>query len=89
MSSERLERVQLMLSRQQSKWLDQLAQEIRERTGAKVSRSEITRAALSTLTELHRLGTAGCFDSLATCKSSAELTVAGVLALRKSAQHRG
>ena len=84
--SEQLERVQLMLSRELSDWLDQLASEIREQTGAHVSRSEITRAALKTLREVHRLGTAGCFGSLAVCKSCAELTVAGVVTVRSAAQ---
>ncbi len=77
MSSERLERVHLMLSPELSKGLDELAVEIRGRTGASVSRSEITRAALSTLRELHRLGAVGCFGSLADCKSSSELTISG------------
>jgi hypothetical protein len=83
-SKERMERVQLMLSPELSAWLDQLSSEIREHTGASVSRSEITRAALTTLRELHRLGEAACVGKLAGCKSCAELTIAGVATVRSS-----
>ncbi len=81
---QRLERVNLMLMRDESEWLDQLGAEIREQTGAKVSRSEIVRAAIATLTELHRLAPA-CptrLMPLSSCKSGSELTVVGVLAVR-------
>lgn len=84
MNGERLERVQLMLSRELSEWLDRLSVEIREKTGAAVSRSEITRAALATLREVHRLGVDGW--DLAGCRSGADLTVAGVATVRRAAQ---
>jgi hypothetical protein len=43
-SEDRLERVNLMLSREESEWLDQLAAEILAATGSKVSHSQIVRA---------------------------------------------
>jgi hypothetical protein len=85
-SGERLERVQLVISREQSDWLNELSGEIKQRTGAHVTRSEITRAAISTLREMHRLGIAGYFDSLADCTSCSELTVAGLVTVRQAAQ---
>jgi hypothetical protein len=87
-SGERLERVQLVISMDQSEWLNELASEIKQRTGAHVTRSEITRAAISALREMHRLGIAGCFDSLADCTSCSELTVAGVVTVRQAAQQQ-
>lgn len=82
-----LERVNLMISREESAWLDQLAAEIRTRTGAKVSRSEITRAAIATLRELHRAGDAARFGSLVDCKSGADLSVLGVIAIRRAVSY--
>jgi hypothetical protein len=78
----KLERVNLMLSPADSGWLDELAAEIRTRTGAKLSRSEITRAAIATMRELHRYGDTLRFGALAACKSETELSIAGVLAVR-------
>jgi hypothetical protein len=77
--SSRLGRVNLMLTRQDSAWLDQLANEIRSTTGAKVSRSEIVRAALSMLRELDRLA------PLCSCKSGDNLAAMGIVAARKAA----
>ncbi len=81
-----LERVNLMLTRGDSAWLDTLANEIRVNTGAKVSRSEIVRAALSTMAELHRL--APIFPArlmpLHSCKSRDELALIGILAVRSA-----
>jgi hypothetical protein len=57
-TGERLERVNIMLARQESEWLDELAAEIHTSSGAKVSRSEIVRAAIAGLRELHRLAPA-------------------------------
>jgi len=57
-TGERLERVNIMLERQESEWIDKLAAEIHTSTGAKVSRSEIVRAAIAGLRELHRLAPA-------------------------------
>jgi hypothetical protein len=81
-----LERVNLMLKRDDSAWLDRLANEIRANTGVNVSRSEIVRAALSTMAELHRLALTATphLFSLAACKSEGELTVAGILAVRSA-----
>jgi hypothetical protein len=68
-TGERLERVNVMLERQESDWLDQLAAEIHTETGAKVSRSEIVRAGIAGMRELHRLAPAcpSRFVPLATC----------------------
>jgi hypothetical protein len=81
---QRLERVNLILGRDESAWLDQLGAEILEQTGAKVSRSEIVRAGIATLAELHRLAPScpEMFTPLALCKSGSELAVLGVLAMR-------
>jgi hypothetical protein len=83
-----LERVNLMLTRDDSAWLDTLANQIRENTGAKVSRSEIVRAALSTMAELHRLEPMfpAWLMPLHTCKTERELAVAGILAIRSAAR---
>jgi len=81
---QRLERVNLMLARDESEWLDQLVAEILQQTGAKVSRSEIVRAAIATLAELHRLAP-WCpewITPLALCKTGSQLAVLGVLAVR-------
>lgn len=81
-----LERVNLMLDAEGSAWMDQLAEEIRVKTGARVSRSEITRAALAMLRELHRLagGKPAGIPSLSVCKSEGDLIVLGTLAIRKA-----
>jgi hypothetical protein len=85
-SGGKLERVNLMISREESAWLDRLAAEIQSRTGAKVSRSEIVRAALATMQELHRQGDAIGFGSLSACKSGAHLGQLGVMAIRAAAK---
>jgi hypothetical protein len=85
---ERLERVNLMLTRDESDRLDQLAAEILAQTGAKVSRPEIVRAALSVLRELDRLAPA-CptrFVPLHTCRSDADLAMLSVLTARWAAR---
>ena len=83
-----LERVNLMLTRDDSAWLDMLANQIRTNTGAKISRSEIVRAALTTMAELHRL--APMFPDrlmpLQSCKTKGELAVVGILAVRRALQ---
>jgi hypothetical protein len=80
----RLERFNLLLIREESEWLDQLAAEILAATGAKVSRSEIVRAAIATLRELHRAAPAGParLMPLGRCESGAALAQVGVLAVR-------
>lgn len=79
-----LERFNVVLSLEDNAWIDQLAGEILANTAAKVSRSEIIRAALATLRELHRAAPACSkrFVPLSTCKSGSDLTVMGVLAVR-------
>jgi len=82
-------RVNLVLGRNESEWLDQLAAEILASSGAKVSRSEIASAAIATFRELHRLVPscrcpAGLIP-LGRCKSGTELVVAGLLAIRLAA----
>ena len=54
-TGEDLRRVNLILSRADSDFLVQLGREIDARTGAKVSRSEIVRASIAGMRELHRL----------------------------------
>jgi hypothetical protein len=79
-----MERVNLMLDRRESEWLDQLVGEILAKTGAKVSRSEIVRAAVATLHELDRMASLNPARllPLAQCKTGADLVVAGVSAIR-------
>jgi hypothetical protein len=82
--NERLERFNVVLSLEDRAWLDELAGEMLAGTGAKVSRSEIIRAAIATLRELHRAAP-DCparFLSLARCRSGSDLEVMGVLAVR-------
>ena len=80
----RLERFNVVLSLDESEWLNQLAAEIQTETGAHVSRSEIIRAALSGLSELHRLAPScpSRFVPLHTCQSAPELGLWAVLAVR-------
>lgn len=80
--SGNLERVNLMIGRDESAWLDQLVGEIARR-GGKVSRSEIVRAALAMLRELHDLGDAVPFGiSLGAAKRGSDLIVMGTIAVR-------
>ena len=81
---ERRERFNVVLSLEDSAWLDELAEELLAGAGAKVSRSEIIRAALATLRELHRTAP-DCparFLPLAQCRRGSDLAVMGVLAVR-------
>jgi hypothetical protein len=73
-----------MLSRANEDFLVQLGREIDARTGAKVSRSEVIRAALAGMKELHRLAPLypDRFSPLAAGKSEADLVVMMVLAIR-------
>jgi hypothetical protein len=81
---ERLERFNLVLSLEDIVWLDQLVAEISAESRAKVSRSEIVRAAVATLREVHRLAPSAPerLLPLAQCKSGRELAALGVLAVR-------
>jgi len=83
-NGERLERYNVLLERHESEWLDQLVEEIQTRTGAKVSRSEIVRAGIAGMRELHRLAPEcpSRFAPLASCRRGSDLVVMIVLALR-------
>ena len=83
-SEERLERFNVVLSLYDISWLDQLAGEILAVTAANVSRSEIIRAALATLRELHRTAPTrpARFLPLEKCRSGSELAIMGVIAVR-------
>jgi hypothetical protein len=76
--TERLYRYNLVLADAESDWLDQFAEEIHTATGAKVSRSEIVRAAIAGMRELNRLAVAGgasWFPPLTTSRSRYTSTV--------------
>ena len=83
-TGEDLRRVNLILSRADSDFLVQLGREIDKRTGAKVSRSEIVRASIAGMRELHRLAPlcSARFSPLAKCKSETDLAVMLLLAIR-------
>ncbi len=86
-NEERIERVNLLIGVEQSVWLDQVALEIRTHSGTNVSRSEIVRAALSMLGELHKLAPRSRrLMPLKVCKSGSDLTLAGLLCVRIAAQ---
>jgi len=82
-TGERLYRYNLLLADEESAWLDQLAEQIREESGAKVSRSEIVRSALAGLRELHTRAPEclSRFPPLTSCKSGADLSCLAVLAV--------
>jgi len=74
------------LRKDQSDWLDEMANEIRVASGSKVSRSEIVRAALATLREIHKLAqTWGRLAPLTVCKSGSDLEMVGVVCARLAA----
>jgi hypothetical protein len=79
-----MKRVNLILSREDSVFLDKLAREIDDRVGARVSRSEIVRASIAGMRELHRLAPLcpARFSPLAGCKNEAALAVQMLLAIR-------
>ena len=83
-AGERLYRYNVLLADAESAWLDQLADEIHEQTGAKVSRSEIVRAAIAGMRELHRLApeAPSRFVPLGSSRSGADLVVMIVMAIR-------
>ena len=78
-----MERVNLMLAREDSEFLDQLTEEIQSTTGAKVSRSEIVRAGIAGMREIHKLAPKSLqYMELGRCRSGADLTATAVLAIR-------
>jgi len=90
-TGERLERVNVMLAREDSEWLDQLAEEIHAETGANVSRSEIVRAGIAGIRELHRLAPEcqSRFVPLASSRSGVDLVIWMVLAIRWACRSDG
>jgi len=84
----RLERVNLMLSREDSEFLDELSEEIHTSTGARVSRSEIVRAGIAGMRSLHTHAPEcpSRFVPLASCRTGADLTVMIVMAIRWACQ---
>ena len=79
-----MRRVNLILSREDSVFLDKLARDIDDRVGARVSRSEIVRASIAGMRELHRLAPLcpARFSPLAACKNETALAVMMILAIR-------
>jgi hypothetical protein len=75
-NAPRFERVNIMLAPADRQFLQELSQQILEQSGAQVSGSELLRAGLAVLKELHR------FDSLARCASGAAITAMGVMTVR-------
>ena len=85
----RLERFNVVLSLQESEWLNQLSAEIQAQTGAQVSRSEIIRAALAGLRELHRRAPLCTrLVPLHTCTKGSDLTALAVLSARLATDPR-
>lgn len=87
-NSKALERVNLMLTGADSAWLDQLADDIRTNTGAKISRSEIVRAALETMREIQSVAPTEGVPSLlclSSSKSATELAQRGIATVRVAA----
>jgi hypothetical protein len=82
-----LERWNVVLAVDDVVWLDRLGAEIAAATSAKVSRSEIIRAAVATLKELHRCASRypERLMPLAQCKSGTQLVVEVILAIRRAA----
>jgi len=83
-NSPRMERFNIVLPREDSEWLDVLAWQIRAQTGAKVSRSEIVRAAIAGLRELHLRAPErpSKFVPLAQARSGSDLELIAILAAR-------
>jgi len=81
---ERLERFNVVLSLKDAAWLDQLGEEILATNGAKVSRSEIIRAAVAMMRELHKEAPRcpARLLPLGQCRSGSDLTLLGVIAVR-------
>jgi len=83
-TGERLYRYNVLFTDSESAWLDELAGEIEATTGVKVSRSEIVRAALAGLRELHRLvpERASRLAPLTNARAGSDLTLLAILAAR-------
>ena len=79
-----MERFNIVLPLEDSEWLDRFAWEIRQQNGAKVSRSEIVRAAIAGLRELHRRAPErpSKFAPLTQARSGSDLEMIAILAAR-------
>jgi len=84
-SIDRLARYNVVLTASESAWLDRFAEEIHNTTNARISRSEIIRAAIAGLRELHRLGSECPFPPLTTAVSGEILSMLAVVAARLAA----
>ena len=73
----RLERVNVMLSPQDRKWLSEITGQFRSR-GVDISGSEVVRAALAALRELRAIAP----DVIRACRSGTDMEVAGIAAIR-------
>jgi hypothetical protein len=80
---ERLERVNIMLSREDRRFLDQFAAEIRQQSGGSVSNSEIVRAGLAAMRELHRIGADSRYGPVTAARKGLDLRVLAVMAVRR------
>jgi hypothetical protein len=80
----RMERFNIVLRLDDSEWLDRIAWEIREKNGAKISRSEIVRAAIAGIRELNLQASKrpSQFVPLANARSGSDLRVLAILAAR-------
>ena len=80
----RMERFNIVLPLDDSEWLDRIAWEIREKNGAKISRSEIVRAAIAGIRELHLQASErpSKFVPLAKVRSRSDLRMLAILAAR-------
>jgi hypothetical protein len=85
----RLERVNIMLERSESEWLDMLVDNVRANGGC-VSRSEIVRAAIAGFRELAKLAPEcpAKFMALERCRCGGDLIVMSVLAARYATDSR-
>jgi hypothetical protein len=90
-TGEPLERVNIMLQRTDSEWLDSLVTEMQAETGSRISRSEIVRAAISGIRELDRLAKEGPSRvvPLTKCRSGEDLAIMTVLAARLATSDPG
>ena len=85
-NGQRLYRYNLLLSDEDSVFLDRLSEELHATTGSKISRSEIVRAAIAGLRELHRLAP-DCpsrFPGLTAARSGEDLAMLSVVAARSA-----
>jgi len=84
-ADKRLERFNVVLSLDDIAWLDRLSAEILVEAGAKLSRSEIIRAALATMRELHDVAPhyPNHLAPLTKCTSGGALAAVGVFSVRQ------